>query len=62
MGQRFVVCQNIKFTSFEVMAKVAYGKIDCQKSSSKGAVFDFSWLKAFGEEGDWLPVTLNVLL
>ena len=29
---------------------------------AKGAVFDFSWLKAFGEEGDWLPLTLNVLL
>ena len=48
MGQRFVVCQNIEVVSLEEMGKVVYGEIDCQKFTSKGAVFDFSWLKAFG--------------
>ena len=55
IGERFAVSQNKGLTAFEVVAKVANGKVHSEELTTKGTVPSFCWLEAFGEETKWLP-------
>ena len=62
MCKWLVVSENIKFTPFQEVAKMADGEINGEQLATESTIFSFSRLQTLGQKGNGLPGVIDALL